>query len=95
MGSGRVFTKELLNHMTSGFSKGNRSMDQSIKGALQSLDISFEDRLLTDPTHLPIGVKTAQNIWGEKSYNVTKIKNPNWLPYDIQELIENVTYDAK
>ena len=49
MGSGRVFTKALLNQMTSGFAKGNRSMDQSIKGALKALDIDPADRLLTDP----------------------------------------------
>jgi len=95
MGSGRVFTKELLNHMVTGFAKGNRSMDQSIKGALQDLEIDATERLLTDPTHLPIGVKTAQNIWSANSYKTTSMRNPNWLPYDIQELIENVTYDAK
>tara|TARA_B100000900_G_scaffold410422_1_gene428189 strand:+ start:1616 stop:2746 length:1131 start_codon:yes stop_codon:yes gene_type:complete len=93
MGSGRVFTKELLTHMSSGFSKGNRSMDQSIKGALQNLDIHFEERLLINPVHLPIGVKTAQNIWAAKSYNTTVMKHPKWLPYDIWEQIENLSFD--
>ena len=91
--TGRVFTKELLNDMTSGFSKGNRSMDQSIKGALQGLKIDATERLLTDPKHLPIGEKQRQTFWSAKSYKTTNIRNPKWLPYDIWEQIEDLSFD--
>ena len=68
-------------------------MDQSIKGALHTLDIPIEDRLLIDTPYLPIGVKTAQNIWANKSYKTTTVRNPKWLPYDIWEQIENLSFD--
>ena len=93
MGSGRVFTKELIGSMVSNFASGNKSMDRSIKGALQKLNISVEDRLLTDPIHLPIGVKTAQNIWSAGSYNTKSMRNPKWLPYDIWEQIKDLSFD--
>lgn len=99
MGSGRVFTKELLNYLPSeAFSKGNKSMDTSIKSALDKLNIAIDDRLipLDKIVNLPIGIKTSQNIWSLNTYKTQPISKSHtyvaWLPSEIASQINSLQF---
>lgn len=99
MGSGRVFTKKLLDLLPcEAFTKGNKSMDASIKSALDKLNIVSNERLLTLKTlsNLPIGVKTSQNIWSLDTYKTYQISQTHtffdWLPSEIETQITNLTF---
>jgi hypothetical protein len=101
MGSARVFTRAGLGALgSSPFSSGNRCMDDSIKSRLAKMDLAVEDRLLSSEdcssrrVHIPIGIKSATNIWKMKDYKVRAVNpsNPsiNWLPPEIRLRIEGL-----
>jgi len=94
LGSGRVFTRKLLQMEKLAYVESNKSMDDSVKKALSELDIDTDCRLIREPEYLPIGVKTDQNIWKVGGYKTELAQNPNWLPRDIRERINNISHDA-
>ena len=94
MGSGRVFTRRLIQTKDISFASANKGMDDSVKSVLSSLNIPSMNRLLECTQHLPIGVKTEQNIWRLEGYKTGHIPNLVWLPRDIQSQIHALESDA-
>lgn len=99
MGSGRVFTKKLLNEFEVSFARGNKSMDSSVKSVLSKLNLIVSERLViaSEESKLAIGVKTSQNIWGASTYSTEKLSSAHtlvsWLPFEIKSLIENLHFE--
>jgi len=97
MGSGRVFTKKLLNNFAKNpFARKNKSMDSYIREHLKATNLDIKDRLVkfSNDMHLPIGLKCNENIWSYDSYKMQNIdlenQNLSWLPIDIKNSIESL-----
>lgn len=92
MGSGRVFTQYLMHVLKdSPFVEANKSIDNAMKPILAALNVPPEQRLLREFEHLPIGVKTEENIWGVSTYKGIVLdefaEKVAWLPSPIQKRI--------
>lgn len=95
MGSGRVFTKELMLNLDSPFPPKNKNMDDAMKKYLKSFEVAAEDRLLRNPSKIPLGIKTKQNIWTASSYGSESMRCPNWIPKDTLKEIFDLEFDNK
>lgn len=101
MGSGRVFTKTCVQKLDIRFAKGNRSMDESVKDVLSTLNLPKGAHLLTRPEldYLPIGVKTKQNIWDFSRYSGNTLHPRDlfvaWLPYEIRNSLDALDFNAE
>ena len=98
MGSGRVFSGQLLTRLENEpyAAEANQNMDMLIKENLDFLEIDPESRLLgiEEIEHLPVGIKTDQNIWKSGDYPTSPVTQGsehypkiNWLPLPIQKAI--------
>jgi hypothetical protein len=101
MGSGRVFTKRLLNNFAKNpFARKNKSMDSYIREHLKATNLDVKERLVkfSNDMHLPIGLKCNENIWSYDSYKMQDIdlnsQNLSWLPIDIMSCIKNLRNDV-
>lgn len=88
MGSGRVFTTELLDRLPENpFVHRNSSMDFYIREHLQGLEIEPSKRLLSEAPYLPLGLKTKENIWALEKYPIKQIDpemfRAAWMPQAI------------
>ncbi len=87
MGSCRVFSRLLIDFLGARPFKEdvNRSMDASIKAKLVSLEIPYEQRLLTEKEFLPIGLKSSENIWPISAYKTEPLHTTDtkvsWFPF--------------
>jgi len=97
MGSGRVFTKKLIDSLGSDlFALQNKRMDESVKAQLVKLNLSKEDFLIEETEQLPIGIKTEINIWSEKDYSTQRLEESDtrisWLPSKIKGKLNLIEY---
>ncbi len=95
MGSGRVFTREAMIDLENPFPPKNKNMDDAMKTHLKSFEIDSADRLLRNPSEMPLGVKTKQNIWNASSYGSETMRCPNWIPKDTLKEILDLEFDNK
>ena len=99
MGSGRVFTREAILALgDSPFPARNKSMDHGTRVCLDAFRVPREARLLKDLVHLPIGVKSDQNLWSFKDYNGAEgswgDSQLAWVPKPVLDQILALTREA-
>ena len=98
MGSGRVFTKQLLEDLGSSlFAEKNNRMDESVKAKLREIGLKHEEFLIENADQIPIGVKTKTNIWSEDNYPTREISEDDhaisWVPFKIREKLKAIQYE--